>query len=588
MAHQPGQRPGDAASLLMEDYLQRRRRNGETSLLEYERRFPKQNRSLKGLLAQETAFRSIRGESDCREFSLRLPEEGDEVFGFRLCQPLGQGAFGRVFVAEQADLAGRPVVLKVTAIEGEEPQTLAQLLHTNIVPIYSLHEDQRAGLRAVCMPYLGGASLFDVLTKLWADSPRPTSGEQLAHALEAVEAPKFLTFKRKTNPVAETAAPQGIPSPVDSVGEEQRTPLSALRELSYEHAAAWIVAHLADGLHHAHQRGILHRDIKPSNILISGEGQPLLLDFNLSPAPDEDPLHATIGGTVAYMSPEHLRALISRAPTLIRQVDRRSDIYSMGIVLAEMLTGHRPFSQSGSYSALTLQIEAMAVERSKSAPSLRGDRPEMSWGLESIARKCLTPDPSRRYQRADHLADDLRRLLEDRPLKHAPELSRVEQSRKFFRRHPRLTCSSTVAGISAMVLLAVGSALAGVRNQLADTRARDQVLAHDEGTVRALCLVHTRLDLQDHLRDGIAACEQTLDLFGGPRGSGVGPASRLASDRPGGSPTPVGGPSRAAPTPGRCPRPHGQGFARFGREGPWSARPGRVDPRPARFPGDLA
>ena len=130
------------------------------------------------------------------------------------------------------------------------------------------------------------------------------------------------------------------------------TPSAALRELSYEHAAAWIVAQLADGLHHAHQRGILHRDIKPSNILISAEGQPLLLDFNLAQAEDEDPAHATIGGTVAYMAPEHLRALVGRTPALIRQVDRRSDIYSLGMVLAEMLTGHRPFEQSGSYSAL--------------------------------------------------------------------------------------------------------------------------------------------------------------------------------------------------------------------------------------------
>ena len=112
----------------------------------------------------------------------------------------------------------------------------------------------------------------------------------------------------------------------------------------------WIVAQLADGLHHAHQRGILHRDIKPSNVLISAEGQALLLDFNLSPPQDEDPAHAAIGGTVAYMAPEHLRALVGRTPALIRQVDRRSDIYSLGIVLAEMLTGNHPFDQSGSYS----------------------------------------------------------------------------------------------------------------------------------------------------------------------------------------------------------------------------------------------
>jgi tetratricopeptide (TPR) repeat protein len=319
------------------------------------------------------------------------------------------------------------------------------------------------------------------------------------------------------------------------------TPLAALRAMSYEHVAAWVVAQLAEGLHHAHQRGILHRDIKPSNILISAEGQPLLLDFNLAQDGAQDPSHATIGGTVAYMSPEHLRALVGRTPALIRQVDARSDIYSLGMVLAEILTGHRPFEQSGSYSALPLQIEAMALERSKGEASVRRDRPDLSWGLESIARKCLSPDPARRYQRADQLAEDLRRLLEDRPLKHAPELSRVERARKFARRHPRLATSSTVAGAAALILLAVGSALAAARSQLADARIRDLIREHDAGMQKALCLVNTRLDLRDHLRDGIAACERTLALFADPGGGASGRPSwdrldpedrrRVAEDR---------------------------------------------------------
>ena len=76
-------------------------------------------------------------------------------------------------------------------------------------------------------------------------------------------------------------------------------------------------------------------------------------------------------------------------------MDQRSDIYSLGMVLAEMLTGHRPFEQSGSYSAIPLQIEAMALERSKAVASVRRDRPDLSWGLESIARKCLAADPER-------------------------------------------------------------------------------------------------------------------------------------------------------------------------------------------------
>ena len=134
----------------------------------------------------------LRGKSsrasrptDQRKSVLQLPEVGEEVFGFRLRGELGRGAFARVFLAEQARLAGRPVALKVSAIDGDEPQTLAQLQHTNIVPIYSVHEDQRAGLRLLCMPYFGGASLSEVLRKAWHGRTSPNSGADLIRALSA-------------------------------------------------------------------------------------------------------------------------------------------------------------------------------------------------------------------------------------------------------------------------------------------------------------------------------------------------------------------------------------------------------------------
>ncbi len=532
----------DAASLLLEDYLQKRRRGEDITPEDYARSFPAQSASFRRLIAADTVCRSLGRESQGAPLPLRLPGTGDEVFGFRLGRPLGEGAFARVFLGEQRDLAGRPVVLKVTDVEGSEPQTLAQLLHANIVPIYSLHEDRRAGLRAVCMPYLGGASLSTVLARLWSDTDRPATGEQFVRALHAVEAPRPSASTPALEPQPEDPpAKAGIAAgPPDDGGAA--VPLARLRSLSFERAAAWIVAQLAEGLHHAHERGILHRDIKPSNILIAADGQPLLLDFNLARSGNEDPAHATIGGTVAYMSPEHLRALVGRTSALIRQVDRRSDIYSLGMVLAEMLTGHRPFEQSGSYSAVPLQIEAMALERSKTVPSVRRVRPELSWGMESIVRKCLAAEPTERYQRADHVADDLRRLVEDRPLRHAPELSRVEAARKFARRHPRIASAGSVVGAAAVILLSVGAALVAARSRLAAAEARELVRAHDAGVMRALCLINTQLDLRDHLSEGIAACERTLALLadpGSPDGASdpkwdrLAPADRrrLAEDR---------------------------------------------------------
>ena len=150
------------------------------------------------------------------------PEVGAELFGFRLCQELGRGAFARVFLGKQADLAGRPVVLKISDVEGDEPQTLAQLQHTHIVPIYSVHEDRSRRLRAVCMPYFGGATLAAVLEALKRDAWPSRSGRGLVEALQRVGSPL-------------PAAPSTPPA------------LIHLSGLTYPRAAAWIVARLARG-----------------------------------------------------------------------------------------------------------------------------------------------------------------------------------------------------------------------------------------------------------------------------------------------------------------------------------------------------
>lgn len=496
----------DVASLLFEDLWQRRRRGEEVSAGEYASRFPEHEHSLARLIQRQALLRSAGGDGDGRVRALRLPVAGEEVFGFRLREELGRGAFAHVFLAEQADLAGRLVAVKVSAIEGTEPQMLAQLQHTHIVPIYSVHEDARAGLRAVCMPYFGGASLSQVLQELWRDQTVPRHGRQLVQALAAVGGPSPAVARdRQARRLEEEAGAGGNAVPSSSC-------LPAA--LSYVQSVAWVVARLAEGLQHAHRRGVLHRDIKPSNVLLGADGQPMLLDFNVAQDQGMDPAQVVLGGTVAYMAPEHLRAVGGGDPALNRLVDHRSDIYSLGMVLFEMLNGRRPFGQSGSYSALPQQMELMAAERGGLTPSLRRHRPDTPWSLESIARKCLAPDPARRYQQAEHLADDLYRFLEDRPLKYAPELSRVERAHKWARRHPRLTSAGSVAGVAALLLVAGSVALAAARNQLTTVQDRDRQRAFEAGTVRALCLVNTTLDLhEDYLRQGVSVCEETLALY---------------------------------------------------------------------------
>ncbi len=516
----------DVASILFEEYCQRREQGGSDrpEREEFEQRFPSQKDSLARLFRQHEVLRSLAGASGGSSLRLALPGVGDELFGFRLREELGRGAFARVFLAEQAALAGRPVVVKVSAIEGEEPQTLAQLQHTNIVPIYSVHEDARAGVRAVCMPYFGGASLSRVLEVVWSETGRPTSGARLVDALALVGGPPP-AGRPGDSRLGEPSRAE-VPGPARLAGPTANGAAGHLAGLSYVRATAWILARLAEGLQHAHERGVLHSDIKPSNVLLGADGQPMLLDFNLAQKLQGDHCRAqaTLGGTVAYMAPEHLRALATRDPALARQVDQRADVYGLGMVLFEMLTGERPFDQSASYSPMPAMIEAMAVERGHTVPSLRRLRPDVPWGLESIARKCLAPDPAQRYQRAADLAADLHRFLNDQPLRHAPELSVRERARKWVRSHPRLAAAGTVSVLAAVVLLLGAGILAGVQGQLrreharAEAARRDQALQRkaqfEAGAVRSLCLVNTTADLADHVRQGLPVCEKTLSLYG--------------------------------------------------------------------------
>jgi serine/threonine protein kinase/lipoprotein NlpI len=425
-------------------------------------------------------------------------EIGDQQFGFRLLDQLGDGRFARVFLARQPELAGRFVVLKFSKLEGAEPQTLALLQHTNIVPIYSVHEDESEDLRAVCMPYFGGASLSHVLDVVYRGPALPIAGAAWNAALAEVE-----------------SGAAGPAKPVDP-----QTPRAAFARQDHIRTVVWIVARLADALDHAHRHGVIHRDIKPSNILLAGDGQPLLLDFNVARDAQLDPSQSIVGGTATYAAPEHLQALLSNDTAHFDRVDRRSDIYSLGLVLLKALTGKNPFEPIRGHSDLLRREDIQKWIDHRPVPSARAHRPDVPWSLESILRKCLDNDPGRRYQDAAALADDLNRFLDDRPLRHAPELSRRERVRKWTRRHPRLTIVGGAAAAMLVILGGIGIGVGSLRRDLRDTKNllttaqdRERLQAFETGNLRALCLVNTVTDVQDHLREGAAACEETLRLF---------------------------------------------------------------------------
>jgi serine/threonine protein kinase/lipoprotein NlpI len=457
----------------------------------------------------------------------RFPAVGTRFAGFQLVSILGRGAFGRVYLAQQADLAERYVVLKISTDLTGESRALAQLQHTNIVPLYSVHRTHL--LQAVCMPFFGSATVAGLLQKYRKQNSLPTTGRELVDTLNVLG---DQTDAPAVGP-ASTKVPVGgrfvsRPAPADAPGDAPQARrensstgiLTLLRGLSYVDAVCWIGARLADALAHAHDRGIVHNDLKPANILLTDEGQPMLLDFGVS---EDLKLRSAagdvpVGGTLPYMSPEQLDSV--RDPAA--RTDGRSDVYSLGIILFELLTGRYPFRLPS--GGLEEEQPRMAAERRAGPPWLRQLNPAVSPGLEAVVRRCLHPDPARRYQSAADLRDDLERHRANLPLVHAAEPI-PERVKKWARRHPRMSSNATIATLAAalVALLATGIDRRNQRvAQLEAEAAYQKVRQEAEVKLRqvqpdlaeARYRLSTRAPDADMLSAGVVRCRAALDRYG--------------------------------------------------------------------------
>jgi tetratricopeptide (TPR) repeat protein len=371
------------------------------------------------------------------------PQPGERVAGFRLVEQLGRGSFARVFLAEQEAIANRRVVLKIADAKTPEADRLGRLLHPNVVPIHSVHRD---GSRfAICMPFLGRRTLADHLA-----GRRP--------------------------------APDGRPGPA---------PRSELRWVLR------ILSALAGGLDHAHRRGVLHLDVKPANVLLADSGEPMLLDFNL--ARDTTLVRGLTGGTLPYMAPEQVADMVSGGRGAL---DERTDLFSLGVLAFELLTGRHPFPTGmGTGPAGPAGV-----------PAIRDKNPAVSPAVESIVRKLLAPDPAGRYQTALELKTDLDRQLADQPLAAAADPSPWERARKWRRRNAPALVRVAAAVVLGLWLGAVVQAgwRAGAADQTAAV-ARAAALRERMAAVRIDLGVPG--DRAAHAR-GVAAAEDELARFG--------------------------------------------------------------------------
>lgn len=424
-----------------------------------------------------------------------FPQPGDSFVGFTICRELGRGAFARVYEAQQQTLANRPVVLKVAAGESAEPEHLARLQHTNIVPIYSVHPHSRFSV--ACMPLLGDRTLADLLTAIRAESTAGTPAQNLISTF----------LERREDTVVGDGDATATPTS-DDAQQRASVVVPAVADGSYVNAVVWIIQQLAQGLAHAHQRGIVHRDLKPANILLTDEGVPLVLDFNLS----EDvvvhgPASLIVGGTLPYMSPEQLAAVSNGGG-----LSAASDIFSLGVLFYELLTGQRPFADR--QGPLEAVLPAAIADRQDCALDLRQSNPTIPPSIESAVRKCLATDPDARYGSMDNLAADLQRHLEHQPLRYARNPSLVERTAKWVRRRPRTSSAAGVAAVAAMVLIVVGLMLSTRSQRLADAQALqqfDEFSQHTPGLFMAVGIPHSETEV---LRDAVVRVEGALGSYG--------------------------------------------------------------------------
>ncbi|MDB5310925.1 MAG: pknB 22 [Gemmataceae bacterium] len=449
----------------------------------------------------------------------QFPVVGQWFAGFELVAVLGRGTFGRVYLARQGDLADRFVALKVSTDLVGESRTLARFQHTNIVPVYSVH--RYPPFQAVCMPFFGATTLGHLMARYRGTTSLPRTGRQLVDTLCVLNDETAVSSAAggAVGPPSGSTA-EGGP---DTEGEVDGRPVVApgrvrpggflglLRSMTYTDAVCWIGGQLADGLAHAHAHGLVHNDLKPANVLLTDDGQPMLLDFGVA---DDLALRSSsreaIGGTLPYMSPEHLGSVRTRTPA----TDPRSDVYALGIILFEMLTGNHPFRHPT--GAVDDEVPRMIAERRAGPPPARPLNPAVSPGLEAILRKCLEVDPARRYQSATDLKDDLDRHRRHDPLRHARVPSVRERATKWARRHPRVT--SNVSIVTA-ALVVVGFCAAGL-NARGDRLERFEAVEVARQLDDDLKMAHSTLTSltggRAAVETGVGRCEAALARYGLP------------------------------------------------------------------------
>jgi len=404
---------GVPSDLIYEEFHVRRMAGEQVNINEFAERFPDKADELERLLPTDAI-----SESTC----LFVKKEGEEVEvgqtidDFHLLCKLGKGAFASVFLARQ-DSMQRLVALKVSGDKGSEPQTLAQMDHPHIVRVYDQRQLPERGLRLLYMQYVSGGTLQEVVRHVREYPPHERTGALLLEAIDA------------------SLSQRGESPPADSRWRMQ------LAKASWPEVVCHLGAQLAGALDYAHRRGVLHRDVKPANVLITGDATPKLADFNISYSSKVEGTTpaAYFGGSLAYMSPEQLDACNPSHAATPDDLDGRADLYSLGVVLWELLYGQRPFQDDRLNGDWSNTLEAMAATRRAQElyPEEASGRDRFADEMHELLKDCLHPDPEQRCANGAEMAQRLQLCFHPhaKKLLHPPPNS----WRRWVRKYPIIT-----------------------------------------------------------------------------------------------------------------------------------------------------
>ncbi len=386
---------GPPADLIHEEYQIRRRLPDAPAVAVYLSRFPRQADQLQKLLKLSESERSSTRVIDRARGPETPVDVGQQIDDFDLLTRLVAGAFATVFLARQRSMQ-RLVALKISKDRGTESQTLAQLDHPYIVRVFDQRTLPERNLRLMYMQHIPGGTLQNVVSRVRDLPVAEQSGRVL---LDSVD---------------QALLDRGETRPADSAARRR------LAQASWPAAVCWLGARLGDALHYAHRRGVLHRDVKPANVLLDAEANPKLADFNVSFSSKLDGATpaAYFGGSLAYMSPEQLEASNPEHPREPDSLDGRSDVYSLAIMLWEMLSGTRPFPDEAAATWLeTLRHLVKLRQSGISEQQRRKLPPRMPPGMADLLIRCLSANPDERPADAGEFSRLLQLCLHPRAQK---------------------------------------------------------------------------------------------------------------------------------------------------------------------------